>query len=81
MQIKKSSLPQTVDPITKQLEMVQPGIKYYTNIHKDAGSYYKQIIGEYELQETIDEKNRLKFLEYENKNDVYPIPPLVNLID
>ena len=67
-----SSLPPVVDPITKQLKMVEAGIKHYIQVYKDSEAYYKQIIGEYEVQVEIDEENRLKHLEYETKKRNLP---------
>jgi hypothetical protein len=67
-----SSLPPVVDPITKQLKMVEAGIQHYIKVYKDSEAYYKQIIGEYEVQVEIDEENRLKHLEYETKKRNLP---------
>jgi hypothetical protein len=52
---EKSSLPPPVDPITKQLKMVETGIQHYIKLYKESEAFYKQIIGEYELQEEIAE--------------------------
>ena len=73
---EKSSLPSTVDPITKQLKMVEVGIKKFTDLYHDAEKYYIRIIGEYEAQERVEEENRLKHLEYETKKRSLPYTAL-----
>ena len=69
---EKSSLPPPVDPITKQLKMVEVGIQKFTEIYNDCVAFYKKIIGEYEVQEEVEEENRLKHLEYEIKKRNLP---------
>ncbi len=52
--------------------MVETGIQHYIKLYKESEAFYKQKIGEYELQEEIDEENRLKRLEYETKKRNLP---------
>ena len=52
--------------------MVQAGIQHYIDEYNDSEAHYKQLMGDYELQEEIYEENILKNLEYETKKRNLP---------
>ena len=58
--------PSTVNPVLKQIEMVDKRIAHYAQVYNDTGAALNQLVADIELQEEIEKNNTLIKVEHEN---------------
>ena len=58
--------PSAVDPVLKQIELVDKSIAYYTQVYNDTGAELNQLVADFELQHEIEENNTLIRDEHES---------------
>jgi uncharacterized membrane-anchored protein YhcB (DUF1043 family) len=56
--IDLENLPSKVNPIEKQIELVDKSIAHYTQVYNETGAALNQLIAEFELQQEIEENNQ-----------------------